>query len=248
MKQRSPSWKGRCLAAVLAVALSVAGVGVAVAGQSGPVDPPPPLSVDTPPVDPPATVSSGGTESTADSDGTAGAVAAPSPPATGTTLSEATVPPAAPDALTEKERSSPRSVSSPSSHPSLAPPTTSTTVDVRRLFDERVGSVRDDGTEGEGLTAELEIEVRACVATLVDEVGSSFEGQQPDAERIQVLASDVVDEVLACVAGLVDVGQVLNCVSGVIQEILAVVMSMDFTNMPQLVNEIADDMVTCVSP
>lgn len=246
MTQRpTPNLVRRCLAGGLAAVLVLAGVGMAVAGQGGGSDPgaatfagavgepvmgsvpsPPEVSVDVSPSSPVA----GG--------------AAPTVPSV--------VPSAQPQARTaapDPAPPSPRSVSSQASAgSSVAPPTTYTTIDVSRIFGERTGAPGgDDRIDAQGFAAELEAEVRACVETLLGGLQSSFDGN-PDADRIQSFASDVVDDVLACVAGLVDVGQILSCVSEVIQEILAVVMTMDFTDLPELISEIADDMVGCISP
>ena len=238
----SPSWRRRCLAGGLAAAVAVAGVGVAVAGQGDLADPPtPPLTVAVDealedaaaaaamPVDTSPTTSAQAPaehlSGAADDDERRGRTVAPVPGPTTTAL--------------EGSEASPEPSGS-------APSTTYTTIDPSRIFGERQGPGELDADDVEGLADELEAEVRACVADLLDDAQGDFDSEA-DADRIQSFASDVVDEVLACVAGLVDVGQVLGCVGEVIQEIVAVVMTMDFGDLPELVSEIADDVVECVS-
>ncbi len=237
----SSTWRRRCLAVGLAAAVTVAGVGAAVAGQGEPPEREDALVAAARPDD----LANGGS--------------APLPPETTVpTVSGDEDAPTTPTVTQGDERQAlevSRSLPAPASAPAgleeassspVTPPTPYTTVDVSRIFGERVGSGSDDPVDGEGLAAGLEAEVRACVATLLDGIEASVEGH-PDAERIQAVASEVVDDVLACVAGLVDMSQVLSCVSGVIQEILDVVIAMDFADLPQLINEFADDMVRCVA-
>ena len=238
-----PSWRLRCAAAVAAVVV-MAGVGAAVAGQGGAPDAAAPLAQAAPPDSLQVTVSEfepfeAGPPVVAE-DEVLTSRAAPPPP---DEQRREQLPGAA---TPERDGVPPPSLTSQGSERTLVPPTTDTTIDVSRIFGERAGSPDDQGTGGEDLSAELEAEVRACVATLLDGIRPRLEGQ-PDAERIQAIASQVVDDVLACVAGLVDVGQVLSCVSAVIQEILDVVIAMDFGDLPQLISEFADDMVRCVS-
>lgn len=248
MTQQPTGTKRRYLAAGLAAVVTLAGVGVAVAGPGGAPDSPPAALAAA---DPRGDVSVSPPEWRAPEI----EMPVPSAPEVG---AEAVVPADPPSKARstmspvagKPSPSQPVSSQSSSSSGTLAAPlTTSTTIDVSKFLSEM--SANDDqrgaGIESEGLAAELESEVRACVATLLDEIGASFDGTQPDAEQIQSLASDVVDDVLACVAGLVDVNQVLNCVSGVIEEILAVVMTMDLADLPELVTEIADDVVRCIS-
>ncbi len=238
----SPSWRLRSLAAVVAAVVAMAGVGVAVAGQGGAPEPLAPLAEAAPQETLPVTVSD------------------PEPFEVGPSVvaeDEGLPPEAAAAPLDAQQRGEEARAAAPDQDAVPAPSlmsqgsessvaTTDTTIDVSQIFGERAGSPEDHGVDGEGLGAELEAEVRVCVATLLDGIRSSFDGQ-PDAERIQAIASEVVDDALACVAGLVDVGQVLSCVGAVIQEILDVVMAMEFGDLPQLISEFADDMVRCVS-
>ncbi len=242
MTERSTSsWRRRCLAAGLSAAVTVAGVGAALAGQGAP-----PEREDS-------------LVAAARQDDLPIGESAPLPPETTVpTISGDEDAPTTPTAAQGDRREAlevPRSLPAPASAPAgleespsspVTPPTPYTTVDVSRIFGERVGSGSDDRVDGEALAAGLESEVRACMATLLDGIEASVEGH-PDAERIQAVASEVVDDVLACVAGLVDMSQVLSCVSGVIQEILDVVIAMDFADLPQLISEFADDMVRCVA-
>ena len=237
----SPTWRRRFLAGGLAAAVAMAGVGVAVAGQGDLPDPPVSSltaeldeALEDVPSAPSAPVDSSSTAATPpsaehvsvgtddeDEDGARTTAPVPGPTTT---------------ALVESEASSGTSVSTPSTTP----------IDPSRIFGERLSTAEGEGHDFEGIARELEAEVRACVADLLDDVPADFD-DDADADRIQSFASDVVDEVLACVAGLVDVGQVLGCVGEVIQEIVAVVMTMDFGDLPELVGEIADDVVGCIS-
>lgn len=238
----SPTWRRRCLATGLAAVMAMAGVGVAVAGQEGD-SVPEPL-----PVAAPADVS----ESTDDSTVDLTTDSSPSPQWTPpvTDAAPEAVGEAPPPAQTSAARSGstsasrPAAASSRSSDPVM--PSTSTTLDVDRMLDRQAAASARQRPGAEGLAADLEQQVRACVADFLAGAQSSFEGK-PDEDRIQSFASEAVDDVLACVAGLVDVGQVLGCVSEVIQEIVAVVLAMDLEDLPELISDIADDVVRCVS-
>ncbi len=243
MTQRSsPTWRRRCLATGLAAVVAMAGVGVAVAGQEGDSDRQPV------PVAAPADVSESTDDSTVDSTTDSSPSSEWTPPVTDAPAEA--VGEAVPRAQTPAARSGSTSASAPATASSRsfdsALPSTSTTLDIERMLGQQAAASARQRTGAEGLAADLEQQVRACVADFLAGAQSSFEGK-PDEDRIQSFASEAVDDVLACVAGLVDVGQVLGCVSEVIQEIVSVVLTMDLEDLPELISDISDDVVGCVS-
>lgn len=237
----SPVWR-RWMAASLAAVVVFVGVGVAVAGQDG--------TELTDPFGVAAETSAHSTESspveTSTKDPSSMPVGGPSAPVQPVEggQEEATHDSAHAPLTTSSSESVRDDVASTTSS---TPSATYTQIDRSRIFGERAATADTERTDVEGLAADVEAQVRACVAELLGGIQSSFD-DKPDADRIQSFASEVVDDVLACVEGLVDVGQVLGCVGEVIQEIVAVVMAMDFSDLPDLISEIADDVMSCVSP